>query len=202
LAKEHRIEHMNNKGLAKIAARYDLMFRAGLDNELAYFADLPIAEAVEKAALGNTRSGKRHNHQTSIPEASLRESARRLGQNLHTLGAAERVSTLIRPLKRVGPLVVYDTALRSGARLGLEPVKGVYVQRGSLDGARALGLDASGRAVAVADLPEELQALPAKHIENLFCIYKDQLAQVARGEEPDFGSPRSCRPAKPPRGGC
>ena len=44
----------------------------------------------------------------------------------------------------MGELVVYDTALRIGARFGLEPEK-VYVHRGTREGVRKLGLDAALR---------------------------------------------------------
>jgi hypothetical protein len=74
--------------------------------------------------------------------------------------------------------MVYDTALRIGAKLGLEP-EVVYLHRGTRRGVRALGLDADRTFVALGELPHELRALRPHEIEDCLCIYKTELAHRA-----------------------
>src|SRR5690349_20721892 len=128
---------------------YITHFRQDRKRELRYFRVVRTDdEAVSAAALARLPSGKRHPHQYRNPAASLEESRRRLLANLPGLREAgsfqeliELVEQLIRPLERMGEMVVYDTALRIGARFDLEPEK-VYIHRGTRDGIRKLGLDA------------------------------------------------------------
>jgi hypothetical protein len=68
---------------------------------------------------------------------------------------------MIRPIPGIGELAVYDTALRIGARLGLEPAK-VYLHAGTRAGAKALGLAYGGRTIELAELPADYGPLPAE----------------------------------------
>ena len=70
----------------------------------------------------------------------------------------------------LGVLYTYDTALRIGFYLRLEP-KAVYLHAGTKIGARALGVTTAKRA-QVRDLPLALQVLPVHEIENFLCIFK------------------------------
>lgn len=70
--------------------------------------------------------------------------------------------------------MVYDTALRIGAKLGLEPER-VYLHAGTRVGARALGLDWRAPSILSQDLPSQLRLLPAWQVEDLLCIYKEYL---------------------------
>jgi hypothetical protein len=75
----------------------------------------------------------------------------------------------------VGELMVYDTALRIGAFLKLEPVS-VYLHAGTKTGAKALGLTVSGKKnINVTDLPKEFRKLKPHEIEDCLCIYKDNI---------------------------
>jgi hypothetical protein len=75
----------------------------------------------------------------------------------------------------MGELVVYDTALRIGARFGLEPEK-VYVHRGTRDGVRKLGLDARRETIEMDELPAPIRRLTPREAEDFLCIYKDTLS--------------------------
>jgi len=92
------------------------------------------------------------------------------------------IERLVGPLRGIGELYVYDTALRIGAYRGLNP-KRVYVHAGVRVGARNLGLD-PGRSgsIAVGGLPGPLRTLKPYEIEDILCIYKDQLAGAAMAE--------------------
>jgi hypothetical protein len=151
--------------------------------ELEYFRRLLRSDedAVSRAALAQLPSGNRHPHQRRIPRASLDESRRRLLENLPILRQAasfdellDLINALIRPIPMVGELVVYDTALRIGARFGLEPRK-VYVHAGTRDGAKALGFDGRRHAIEMHELPASIPQLSAREAEDLLCIYKSRL---------------------------
>src|SRR5438128_1716408 len=113
---------------------YIQRFRRDRERELRYFQIARTdEEAVSAAALARLPNGKKHPHQYRNPPASLEASRSRLLDNLSEIRSAtsfqeliELVEQLIRPLDRMGEMVVYDTALRIGARFGLEPEK-VYV---------------------------------------------------------------------------
>ena len=74
--------------------------------------------------------------------------------------------------------MVYDTALRIGAKLGLEP-EVVYLHRGARSGMKALGLGAGRLFVEVYELPHELRSLRPHEIEDCVCIYKTKLGSRA-----------------------
>lgn len=109
--------------LSAIVRAYREEFQRGAKAEQDYYANLPtLAEAVERAARAERPDGKRHDHQTRLSSASLREASRRLGNEpipscktfaeLHFL-----IDRTIRPIPGIGVLMVYDTALRIGARM-------------------------------------------------------------------------------------
>ncbi|MGH9198266.1 MAG: hypothetical protein ACRD1T_21350 [Acidimicrobiia bacterium] len=89
------------------------------------------------------------------------------------------VKHAIAGLNGVGELMVYDTALRIGARLSLKTAR-VFLHAGPRVGARNLGLNARVESLAVDDLPVELRALQPQQIEDVLCIYSDRLKHVAR----------------------
>jgi len=87
------------------------------------------------------------------------------------------VERAIRGIDGIGALMVYDTALRLGAFLQLEPDL-VYLHAGTRDGAAALGVDRSRETVRAEELPAALQALHPHEIEDCLCIFKAQLKQL------------------------
>jgi hypothetical protein len=159
-------------------------YQQGAGAELAYYANLPsLKEAVMRAARAERPDGKRHPHQTRIGRNALREVEERL------LGVSFRgctdfsllhafLSSTIRAIAGVGELMVYDTALRIGAKLGLEP-RTVYLHRGTRAGIRALGLDWRRADIELHELPRELRSLRPHEIEDCVCIYKSELASGA-----------------------
>lgn len=166
--------------LAAIVRAYCQDFQRGAKAEQDYYANLPtLAEAIERAARAERPDGKRHDHQTRLSNSSLEAARRQLVAvpisscktfaELHSL-----VECTIKPISGIGELMVYDTALRIGARMGLEP-EVVYLHRGTRAGAKAMGLDISRGWVALSELPEELMKLKPREIEDCLCIYKSEL---------------------------
>jgi hypothetical protein len=153
-------------------------------DELAFYRKQPsLHDAVHFGALAIRPNGKRHPHQSRRSPATL-EAARdrlqqsnlRASQTFHQLYQA--IEDAIGGIHDIGPLTIYDTALRIGAFLGLEP-EFIYLHRGTRDGARALGLDVRRDFLSVRDLPTPFQRLKPYEIEDCLCIYKHQLAGAA-----------------------
>ena len=182
--------------LKKIARSYVQNCRRHAQAELAYFQGLQTPEeALTRAATARLRNGK-HSHQNRIPPAVLEESRRRLVDNLRRIKNAQSfddlfdlVERISGPIHGIGELAVYDTALRIGARFGLEPTK-VYLHAGTRDGAKKLlGINGRRKTIELEELPAALRSFSAREIEDLLCIYKDG---------PDDLTP-DCRPAQPRR---
>ena len=86
----------------------------------------------------------------------------------------------------IGVLAVYDTALRIGVKRGLLPTR-VYLHRGPLSGAGALGIDRSYPVISISELPGPFANLKPHEIEDCLCIFKELLS----GEK--LLRPRDCR---------
>ncbi len=80
----------------------------------------------------------------------------------------------VKPIPGIGDLYVYDTSFRIGAKLNLFPTK-VYLHAGTQRGVRALGLDHSAATLKVSELPKELRTMEPHELENILCIFKDEL---------------------------
>jgi len=167
--------------LGAIAADYVKRHRRHAERELAYFRILRTDEdAISRAALAQLPSGKRHPHQYRVPRAALEESRRRLLDHMSALRGAESfdelfevIAATIGSIPGIGELAVYDTALRVGARFGLEPTK-VYLHAGTRKGVKALGLGQRRDTIEMAELPSDLRTLTAREAEDLLCIYKSE----------------------------
>ncbi len=94
--------------------------------------------------------------------------------DLHSL-----VDSLIREIRMVGALVVYDVSHRIGAHLELEPER-VYLHAGTRKGTRALGLGRGRDALDLAELPGEFGRLTPAEAEDCLCIYKEAIRRVVR----------------------
>ena len=171
--------------LEAIAADYRRRYAGRAHDELSLFRRQPTFEAVIRlASRAEDELGKRFAHQRRLPravltqvESTLMASKRSLTlagtfANLHTA-----IADLIGHIHGVGELMIYDTALRIGAWRRLKP-KDVCLHAGTRAGARALGLGSARPSVSRAELPEELRRLASHEIEDVLCIYKDQLSYV------------------------
>lgn len=151
---------------------------------LAYYAtQLSLDHVREVVASWRREDGTVEPHQRRVSHDAKAEA----GQRIRHLKAADtesfealftRVQEAIGSIHGIGPLCVYDVALRIGALLGFPPAE-VYLHRGSLAGARALGLDVTARSLPLSAFPAELRRLHAWEIENFLCVYKDALRRLA-----------------------
>jgi hypothetical protein len=158
-------------------------------SELRSFAAMTFEDAVRHAGLAERFNPKKEHwvrcdHQRRIPRLALDAARRRLRapplrkvESFHELFSI--VDSAVGGIPRIGELMVYDTALRIGANLGLEPDR-VYLHRGTRRGARALGLNWRAEWLLPAELPKEFRSLPAWQVEDILCIFKDRFSGRGR----------------------
>lgn len=170
----------NRDGLRAIVRAYLQNCQPRLAAQLRSFAEEPTPRsAVSRAALAQEPDGRRYSHQRRIRRTVLQE-ARRLLLDFDLGGVSQftelhsAVQRTIGPIAGAGELLIYDTALRIGAKLNVMP-KAVYMHAGTRRGARALGLEWKQPTISVQDLPIVLRDLQPHEVEDLLCIFKDRL---------------------------
>lgn len=198
-------------GLKRIVEAYMRKNRDHHEQELNDFRNYSFAEAVRLAGLGLVLRRK-HSHQRRLKNADLQDASEALLASLSQLESFQGnrsfdelhnvVGECVGHIWKSADLYIYDTALRIGANLRLEPTL-VYLQRGSKEGAKALGIGKGKRAVSKNALPQEFQRLKPHDIEDCLCIYKECLQKLDSGSDPtelsecvakcgDLASNRSC----------
>lgn len=169
--------------LAEVVRDYRSRHSANAREERDHFASRKsLREAVRLAARARTSTDQRHPHQRRIPEAVLEKCEVVLLASLPSLRRSkdfdalfEEVRSSIGDIHGVGELLIYDTATRIGAYLGLRPTA-VYLHAGVRRGAKALGLPTRKGRVALQDLPKPLDGLDGSAAEDILCIYKESVA--------------------------
>ena len=162
--------------VADYRKRFGLDRKAHLDR---YRAMPDLKTATRNAGLALRDDGKREAHQRRITSATLRAFERALQRRAKRIAAARSFEALFllvgeSMVPGIGPLTHYDTALRVGAFLGLEP-EAVYVHAGAAKGARELDLPIVDGRVERRDLPPPLRRLAPDEVEDCLCIYKGSL---------------------------
>lgn len=170
--------------LKSIVRLYRAQFGARCDDELDYFREMPsLKSAIHNAAQAINQRKGRFGHQCRLRSRSLQQGENvllaemeclRSCRTFHELHALLR--KLLLPVRGLGDLYAYDTALRLGAFLGLMPNL-VYLHAGTKSGARALGMDVSRGFIEVQELPKALQVLKPHEIEDILCIFKDRFVK-------------------------
>ena len=171
---------------------------------------LAVVDRVGQAEL----FGKRHPHQYRLSAAALAQGTaalRAISGQLEDASDFLQLWFLVRaafkPIHGLGELAVYDATERLRHRLGLESAHVIYLHAGARVGARRL---AGGRlkresawGILRWDIPEGLRQLSTHEIEDIFCIYKDELllspqqfcARRSSGSARGSGSSSESRPS-------
>ena len=150
------------------------------EKELRWFViQRSLDEAVSLAALAKKPNGKKFSHQWRVKKVALKESQRRLLNRIEILKSVSSfeklfilVESAIGDIDGIGELTVYDTALRIGAKLNLEPER-IYLHAGTQIGAKELGIDIKEKSISVEKVPTALRRLQPREIEDVLCIYKE-----------------------------
>lgn len=197
---KHRTADAKSARLEAIVRTYTRTIRPRAQGELDWFAHQPsLAQASETAALAVTSQGKRYSHQRRITKSALQQALHILSGQERTIRRSRNFDNLfnliertLKPVRGIGELYLYDTALRIGAKLNLSPTK-VYLRAGTRDGARALGADATAATLDMGALRLEFHCLEPYEIEHILCIFKGELRLAATsGVAPDLARRSWC----------
>jgi hypothetical protein len=138
-------------------------------------------EALERAVRSKRPNGKMHNHQSKVSKA-LPKYERVLTENLPMLAASGTFDRLHRVMTRlapagIGPMTVYDVAVRFGAYLNLEPDV-IYVHAGTEAGLKAIGFVTIEGTVPMWRLPFILRNRRPDDVEDFLCTYRIAFEQL------------------------
>jgi hypothetical protein len=168
---------MNWRAIIKL---YKTQYYPSGAEEQAWFANQPsLAGALRCAATATREDGKRFSHQRRVPRTALQRACDELMRREQRIAACTTFDEIVGTVRSVasnipglGPLYVYDTALRIGGKLRIYPDK-VYLHCGTRVGARRFGFPSKGEWLEMRDLPKPLRVLPAAEVEDILCIFKD-----------------------------
>ena len=173
---------MNRVNFEAIVRLYDSKNRPQLERLLRSYRSLStLPVAIGRAAYALDENGKRHRHQSRIKKEAILAAHRALlaaekeidfAPDFRTLYSLIERITL--PIEGIGPLYVYNAALRIGAFRRIEPDE-VFLHAGTASGAAKLGLPGESSVLATDLFPPEFRRLRPHEIEDLLCIYKDDL---------------------------
>lgn len=181
-----------NESLSGLMSEWKKENRPGLHDLLDGFRTSTFPDALEAASHGECPpngkdAGKRHFHQRRIPKTAIKQWASKLGKAQAQIQAFhgrtfedlfDFLDKLASKISGIGPLMVYDTALRIGANIGCLPKDWVYLHaHATIPTKHAFRIEKS-------DLPEDLKglgALKAYEIEDFLCIYHEQVKKLMSG---------------------
>lgn len=156
-------------------------------------AQSQLADAITVAAQAVDEHGKIHSHQRRLGRARLVRWAEKLTKHERSIGASTSFDALHTTVKRaaqnfaeggIGELAIYDTAHRIGAKMNLLPDK-VYLHSGTRTGAEILFDDVEGMPfLEISRFPKPFQKLDATEIEDILCMYKDEIKSCLEGKPP------------------
>jgi hypothetical protein len=179
--------------LETIVRLYIQRIRPRAEAELAWFVRQPtLRETIRCAALAVNSCGKRYSHQRRIKREAIAQAHSILSGAKPRIKKCADFASLFRLIEAaledvpgIGELYIYDTSLRIGAKLGILPEK-VYLHAGTRTGARNLGLDVAKSTVRMASLPSPFRVLKPHEVEDVLCIFKDELKTSAASFRPSM----------------
>jgi hypothetical protein len=182
------------KDFNKIIDDYIKNYRKIATDELKFYSaekQNSFSETISLATLCETEKGTKHNHQRRIPLKALEKCKIKLLNHKAILSSFndfyslyEEIEKQILPIHGIGKLTCYDVSLRIGAYLGLEPTN-IYLHAGTCKGAKNIQINCKGKYIGMSLLPTEFSKLTAREIEDILCIYKNDLIN------PDLFKPKN-----------
>lgn len=179
------------KSLSKLMSEWKKEYRSRLYELLDGYRTSSFPDALKAASHGEyppngEKAGKRHPHQYRISDKAMKQWAAKLGKAQTKIqsfrGRAfedlfEFLDKQAHTVSGIGPLMVYDTALRIGANIGSLPKEYVYLHAG----ARIPTLQPSIHCIEKSKLPQEFKILrtwKAYEIEAFLCDYHDRIEKL------------------------
>jgi hypothetical protein len=196
-------DDLNLRTYADVVADYRCRYGHAHRAEMQMFGNprQTLREAIRRACMSqmptkNGRKLKRHPHQRLIPNDVLSNAAASLEEQENEIYAAADFSALHALIAASIPgnkeLLVYDVAQRIGTYLGLRPA-GVYLHAGTRKGVAGLGLNAMGKSLPMASLPEGLRDVEPAEAEDILCIYRTALTRIRQGFAGSSTEVSACR---------
>ena len=140
-----------------------------------------LNSAVEKAFRSEDKAGKVNHHQCRVGRRRLEKAAKIASKKLSNNEFADFkelyifVKKVAQNVNGFGSLATYDVAIRIAKYCKYE-VNEVHFHAGTTKGAIAIGINArEGESMTVDKFPYPFHTLSGDHLENLLCIYKDNL---------------------------
>lgn len=166
----------------KIVNDYIQKHRKSVEKELRFYHKLTFDQAIESAAHTKNSDCTRDIHHSRAPQHVLDETASKLMRVRNQIESCQSFDELIQIVKEtieiikgIGPLTIYDIALRIGANLSRYPQK-IYLHTGTKKGATILRVGRGRKCIAPPELYEISRAftkLKPYEIEDCLCIYRD-----------------------------
>lgn len=187
-----------NQSLSGLMSQWEKENRPGFHEYLDGYRSAKFSDTLKAASRGewppnSEKAGKRHPHQWRIPKAAInqwskqltKEQARILLFRGHPFESLfDFLDSQARSVSGIGPLMVYDTALRIGSNIGRLPKGWVYLHAH----ARIPGVRSDVQRIRKSELPKALKAWEAYEIEDFLCVYHAQIEKlVAHKNEPIDG---------------
>lgn len=179
--------------LERLVSQWKEDNKKDLDTELDFYDGnkLDWEEVIDLAARALNVDGRKLDHQYRIPPQTLqrfskilRADSKRWPDKLIFAELFQKVQEAAPKVGGgIGPLAIYDTALRIAWSKGVKPDE-VYLQRGALWGAQALhrkgllDIPRLGRSVPLGCFPSELRELDPYQLENFLCVNHKELAAL------------------------
>jgi hypothetical protein len=142
---------------------------------------LTLKAAVYVACYSKREDGKMHNHQVKVKAEARREFADRIWSGVN-LASCEDFDDLHDELERaapkgIGPVTIYDVAVRIGAwlenRYGIDmSPSSLYLHAGVRDSWTTLFGKEKRDRIPREELPAPLQRIPTDEVEDMICCYK------------------------------
>lgn len=143
-----------------------------------------LKSAIKKAFCSENEAGKINNHQCRVGRERLEKAANIALKKLNYdnfnnfIEIHSFVKAVAQDVKGFGSLATYDVAIRIAKYCKYE-VNEVHFHAGTTKGAIAIGINAKeGESMTVDKFPPPFHTLSGDHIENLLCIYKDNLRRL------------------------
>lgn len=172
--------------------------RKKTDQVIDYCKSAPtLRVAIDRAVRARDAQGKHHNHQSKVnldARLDLGKELKRLRPNIRRIVASherkrrfDELYDFIDEIKPygIGPVTVYDVAVRIGAYLNIEPMS-VYLHAGVRQGLRAFSaaLDRTDAPfemagwlqadkVPVSAFPPPFNRMRADDVEDMLCTYRE-----------------------------
>ena len=177
------------ESLSDLMSQWEEHNRSNLRDLLDGYRTSSFPDALKAASHGEfppngKKAGKRHPHQRRLAGEALNQWAKTLGRAQAQIqafrgqafeGLFDFIDERARTISGIGPLMVYDTALRIGANIGCLPKDWIYLH------AHATIPSVHDYHIEKAKLHEALKALEkweAYEIEDFLCIYHEQVKEL------------------------